>query len=81
MSSSLRMSTPPVEFHRVWDEKMMRVSHAGLTVGMTILKKIRSSPAPSILAASRMESCTVTMNCFIRNSPRDEPMAGMISAR
>lgn len=73
------METPPLAFHRLCTEKMMRVIHADFTLGITTLKKMRTSPAPSIFAASRIESCTLPMNCFIRNSPSDEPMAGRIS--
>ena len=60
---------------------MISVSQAGFTVGMTMRKKIRISPAPSIFAASSMAFGTLSINCFIRNSPSGEPNAGIINAR
>ena len=44
----------------------------GLTMGSTISQKVRSSPAPSILAASRSSEGRVSENCFIKNTPNGQ---------
>ena len=67
--------------HSVWMEKMMRVSQAGLTLGMTIVQKVRHSLEPSIFAASSKESGMPAMNCFIRYSPMGAPKAGTMMDR
>ena len=58
------------EFHKLVKAKMVRVSHAGRTPGSTIFEKILYSLAPSILAASRVESgIDATINCRTRKTP------------
>ena len=68
-SCSLRRKPLPVLAHMDWNWKIARVSHAGFTLGITIPKKIRNSPAPSSLADSIRESGSCSINCFIRYSP------------
>ena len=61
---------------------MIRVSQAGLTMGITIRQKVVISPAPSIFADSSTVSGSIeSMNCFIRYSPSEEEKVGMISAQ
>ena len=63
-------------------QNIISVNHAGFTTGITIRLKIIHSPAPSICAASISASGTIcSINCFIRNSPSDEPQAGTIIAQ
>ena len=50
-------------------------------MGNTTLKKVRSSPAPSTRAASRISVGTVSENCFIRNTPKGQPTVGRITAQ
>ena len=57
------------------------VSHAGFTLGMTMVKNIFHSLAPSILAASTRDMGSPSMNCFIRNSPMGAAKAGMMMAQ
>ena len=52
----------------------------GLTMGSTISQKVRSSPAPSILAASRSSEGRVSENCFIKNTPNGQPTVGKMTA-
>ena len=53
-----------------------RVSQAGLMFGMTIVQKIRISPAPSILAASSSSSGSCSINCLIKTSRACCPWPG-----
>ena len=75
------MTADALAFQRFWTEKMMSVSHAGLTLGMTIVQKMRSSFAPSIFADSISDMGSPSMNCFIRNSPIGAANAGRMTAQ
>ena len=69
-------------FQRSLNAKMISVIHAGLTIGIAIVQKILFSDAPSSLADSRTESLTeVSINCFIRYSPRVEAKVGTMTAQ
>ena len=43
--------------------------------------KVRSSPAPSTRAASRISVGMVSENCFIRNTPKGQPTVGRMTAQ
>ena len=42
--------------------------------------KVRTSPAPSTRAASRISVGMVSANCFIRNTPKGQPTVGRMTA-
>lgn len=52
-----------------------------MALGNTSLNRIVGSFAPSMRAASMMEKGIVSMNCFIRNRPIDEPSDGRMIAQ
>ena len=62
-------------------ENTARVVHAGLSSGMAIFQKMYSSFAPSMRAASRMESGSCSQNCFTRKKLYATAILGMISAQ
>ena len=53
----------------------------GLIIGKTICVKVRTSPAPSILAASSSSLGMFSENCFIRNTPNGQPTVGRMTAQ
>lgn len=59
---------------------MDTAANAGFIVGTTILKKILNSPAPSILAASKMESGIDIIFCLIKNIANGEARDGKMIA-
>ena len=61
-SSSLKITPPEPAFQMLVKESTITVIHAGFTLGITILKKIFISLAPSILAASSRESGICSIN-------------------
>ncbi|MCY1241131.1 hypothetical protein D9M72_540180 [compost metagenome] len=60
--------------------RMPRVASGGPHRGMTIRRNVRSSPAPSIRAASIRESGMPMMNWRMRNTPIGAARNGRISA-
>ena len=59
---------------------MARAPNPGLMMGHTTLRKVRSSPAPSIRAASSISVGMVSENCFIKKMPNGQPTVGRITA-
>ena len=66
--------------HRLCTESSSSVSHALLTLGITIFQKVYHCDAPSMRAASSSASGSCSMNCFIRYSPSEDANAGMMIA-
>ena len=79
--SSSRRKVLPVLPHICWNWKIASVSHAGLTLGITIFQKMVHSLPPSSLADSIKESGSCSMNCFIRYRPIPNAQAGKTSAQ
>ncbi len=67
-------------FQDVRNVRMPSVARGGPHSGITIRAKIRSSPAPSMRAASSSASGMPRMNCRMRNTPSGAVMNGRISA-
>ena len=63
-------------FHDVRNVRIPSVASAGPQSGRITEKKIRSSPAPSMRAASMKSFGTVSKNCFIRKVPNAVIMPG-----
>ena len=59
---------------------MVRVMRAGLAIGSTTDQKVRKMLAPSMRAASSMETGTESKNCFMMNTPAASTMRGRIIA-
>ena len=70
------------EFHSDLKHSIIRVSHAGLTIGIAMIRKVLNSLAPSRRADSRTVSGTeVSINCFIRYRPIVVAIEGTIMER
>jgi len=67
-------------FHDARKVRMPRVASGGPHSGMTTRAKMRSSPAPSMRAASMSSSGMPSMNWRMRNTPSGVVMNGRISA-
>ena len=61
--------------------KMASAPIPGLTMGSTILTKVRASLAPSMRAASSISVGMPSLNCFIRNTPNGQPTMGKMTAQ
>ena len=66
-------------FHAPVNVNTVSVISAGCTSGSTIVTKVRTSPLPSISAASISSLGTACINCRIRNMP-NAPTMGRMSA-
>ena len=60
--------------------KMARAPMPGLTMGRTMVEKVRHSLAPSTRAASRISPGMPSENCFIKNTPKGQPTVGKMTA-
>ncbi len=63
-------------FHAAMKVKMVNVTSTGLSIGSTIWKKMRSSPAPSMRAASSSSSGIERAYCRTRKMPNTVASAG-----
>ena len=65
-------------FQEPWKDRMVRVMSAGLAIGSTTDQKVRKMPAPSMRAASSIDTGTESKNCFMMKTPAASTISGRI---
>ena len=67
-------------FHEPWNDRIVSVIRAGRAIGSTTDQKVRKTLAPSIRAASSIETGTESKNCFMMKTPAASTISGRIMA-
>ncbi len=67
-------------FHDPWKDRMVRVIRAGFAMGSTTDQKVRKMLAPSMRAASSIDTGTESKNCFMMKTPAASTTSGRIIA-